>query len=238
MAIIETEIRGSVAVLTMSNGENRQDLAFARALRDALDAAEADRAVRAVVLTADDDKAWSTGVDLAWLMQAMREGRQADVRAFMFTMNEVFARLLLMPVPVIAAITGHAFGNGAMLACACDFRFMRADRGYFCFPEVDISIPFLPGMVGFVRKAVPQHRFTEMKLTGRRVTATELAADHVIEAALPDAEATRAAACDFAATFNKKRAIFGLHKRRLHQHIIDIMEAEDRPLIEALDLLA
>ncbi|MEO1705739.1 MAG: enoyl-CoA hydratase/isomerase family protein, partial [Pseudomonadota bacterium] len=156
--------------------------------------------------------------------------------AYMNAMNKVFGGLLTLPVPVIGALTGHAFGNGAMLACCCDFRVMRADRGYFCFPEVDINIPFLPSMIAFCRKAVPEHRFNELKLTGRRATAEDLLKDHVIEAAFPDAPATLEGAIAFAETFSKSRAIFCEHKRRMHKHILEIMETEDPAFIEPLNL--
>ncbi|MEM8775120.1 MAG: enoyl-CoA hydratase/isomerase family protein [Pseudomonadota bacterium] len=238
MAIIEYELRNKTALLTLNNAENRQNLEFAKAMLAAIDKAEADKSVKAMVITSSDEKNWSQGVDLAFLSKALNEKRHDDVKAFMYGMNEVFSRLLLAPFPVVAAITGHAFGNGAMLACACDFRFMRSDRGYFCFPEVDIMIPFLPGMIAFVKTAVPHYRFNEMKLTGRRVTASELEADHVIEAACEDAEATLAQALEFASTFNKARGIFGEHKRRMHKHIIKVMEEEDNPLIESLQLMA
>lgn len=227
---------GKTAILTMSNGENRQDIAFAEAMLAGFDQAEADKGVKALVITSDDEKNWSQGVNLNWLMQQVGAGNHEDVKRFMYLMNRVFARCLTAPFPVIAAITGHAFGNGAMLACASDFRFMRQDRGYFCFPEVDISIPFLPGMIGLCQKAIPQHRFNELKLTGRRATADELLADHVISAACPDAEATLRAAMDYAETFSKGRAIFGEHKRRMHRHILAVQEQEDRPYIEALQL--
>jgi len=238
MAVVEFETRGKIAVITMTNGENRQNPAFAKAMLGALDQAEADRGVKALVITSSDEKNWSQGVDLNFLNAALKDKRHDEIKGFMFDMNTVFSRLLLAPFPVIAAINGHAFGNGAMLACACDFRFMRADRGYFCFPEVDVSIPFLPGMIEFVKTAVPYYRFNEMKLTGRRVTAAELEADHVIEAACPDAAATLEAALEFAGTFNKARPIFAEHKRRLHTHILEVMEAKDRPLIETLQLMA
>lgn len=235
MGPVDYRTEGRVAVLTMSSGENRQNLAFAQAMLAAFDRAEADKAVRAVVLTSDDEKNWSQGVDLAWLMAARQAGRDDELRAFMFGMNEVFARALTFPAPVVAAVTGHAFGNGAMLACACDFRFMRADRGYLCFPEVDISIPFLPGMIAMCRKAIPEHRLVELALTGRRATAQELAVDHVVTACA-DAEATLQAALEFAGAFKKPRAIFGEHKRRMHKAILQAMETEDRPYIEALNL--
>ncbi|THB78824.1 MAG: enoyl-CoA hydratase/isomerase family protein [Desulfobacteraceae bacterium] len=60
-----------------------------------------------------------------------------------FACNDLFKKCLHFPVPVIAAINGHAFGNGDILACACDFRFMNQEKGFFYFPEVDIHIPYL-----------------------------------------------------------------------------------------------
>ncbi len=238
MAIVDYETKGKTAIVTMNNAENRQNPAFAKAMLDAIDSAEADRTIKSMVITSSDEKNWSQGVDLNFLNVALKEQRHEEIKAFMYDMNKVFSRLLLAPFPVIAAINGHAFGNGAMLACACDFRFMRSDRGYFCFPEVDISIPFLPGMIAFVKTAVPYYRFNEMKLTGRRVTAEELVQDHVIEAACPDAEATLEQALEFAAGFNKARPIFAEHKRRLHKHILQVMKDEDEPLIEAMKLMA
>ena len=238
MAIIEYETRGKIALVTMNNAENKQNLDFAKAMLEVIDKAEADKSIKAMVITSSDEKNWSQGVDLDFLNMAMQQQRHDDIKTFMYTMNEVFSRLLLAPFPVIAALTGHTFGNGAMLACACDFRFMRADRGYFCFPEVDISIPFMPSMIEIVKTAVPYYRFNEMKLTGRRVTAPELETDHVIDKACATANETLETALAFASTFNKSRNIFGEHKRRLHKHILEVMEAEDKPLIESLQLLA
>ncbi len=44
------------------------------------------------------------------------------------------------PLPTAAAINGHAFGFGALLALACDRRIMRSDRGFFCLPELDLKV--------------------------------------------------------------------------------------------------
>ena len=238
MSVIAYETRGRTALLTMSNGENRQNPAFAQDMLAAIARATEDKQIRSMVITSDDAKNWSQGVDLNFLNSALRDKAEEDIKAFMYGMNEVFAALLTAPFPVIAAITGHAFGNGAILACACDFRFMRADRGYFCFPEVDISIPFLPSMNATIQTAIPYYRVNELQLTGRRVTAAELEADHVIEAACADAEGTLIHALAFAEGFTKARPIFAEHKRRLHKHILALMADEDRPLIEALQLMA
>lgn len=237
MAVVEWKKDEKVAILCMNNGENRHNLAFSQAMLAALDEIESDKEVSAVVLTSNDAKSWSQGIDVEWLMQRFQAGEAEAIKRFLYGMNAVFKRLLLFPVPVIAAINGHAFGNGAILACACDFRFMKADRGYFCFPEVDLGIPFLPGMLAFVAKAVPHYKFNELKLTGRRVGAAELAEHHVIEKASPDAATLLQDALAFAKTFNKKRGIFGEHKRRLHQHMVDVIDTQDPPHIESLKLM-
>ncbi|MBU3021678.1 enoyl-CoA hydratase/isomerase family protein [Aestuariibacter sp. A3R04] len=237
MAVIELSAQGQVAVLTMCNGENRHNPVFASQMLARLADVQANEEFKALIITSDDEKNWSQGIDVEWLMPAMQQHNFDEIKAFMYDMDEVFKTLLLFPIPVIAAINGHAFGNGAILSCACDFRFMRSDRGFFCFPEVDLSIPFLPGMIAFVRKAIPQYRLNEMKLTGRRVSGAELAADHVVEGAYEGNEALQAKALAFAAGFDKKRAIFAEHKKRMHREIINVIDTQNKPLIDAVKLM-
>ena len=228
---------GDVAILTTQNGENRHNPDYARDMSNRLQRVIENTSCKALVITSSDEKCFSLGIDTDWLMPAMKAQQFDEVKAFMHSMDEVFKTLLLFPLPVIAAINGHAFGNGAILACACDFRFMRSDKGFFCFPEVDLSIPFLPGMIEFVKKAMPYYRFNEMKLSGRRVSGKELEQDHVIEKAYDSQEALMLGAVEYAKTFDKKRGIFGEHKKRLHKHIVHTIDTENKPLIESLSLI-
>lgn len=237
MAIVEWKKDGTVAVIMMNNGENRQNLEFAKAMLQKIDEAVTDAEIRAVVLASSDDRCWSLGVDIDWLGIQMQNQAFGNIKDFMYGMNAVFKKLLTLPVPVIAAINGHAFGNGAILSCACDFRFMKADRGYFCFPEVDLGIPFLPGMIAFVRKAIPEYKFNELKLTGKRAGAPELEISHVIQKACPDAASLMEESLAFARGFQKKRGIFGAHKQRMHRRILEIMEIQDPEYIDSLNLM-
>lgn len=236
MTIIDWEKKDTIAIIRMTNGENRQNLEFARALDRTLDAVIADTSVTAMILTSTDPKYWSLGVDVDWIGARFANKDFDDIKAFMYTMNDVFKKLLTCPVPAIAAINGHAFGNGAILSCACDFRLMRADRGFFCFPEVDLGIPFLPGMLKMVGKAIPQYKFNELMLTGKRVGAAELAEHHVIEKASSDAPAVLDDALSFAGQFMKKRGIFAEHKKRMHKKIIRTIDQKDPEFIDSLFL--
>jgi len=236
MPVMRLEKDGSVAVIHMTNGANKQNLVFAEEMSLCMDEIEADKDICALVLTSDDEKNFSQGIDVEWLGQRMTEKDFATIKAFMYGMNNIFKRNLLFPMPVIAAINGHAFGNGAMLACTCDFRFMKKDKGFFCFPEVDIGIPFLPGMIAFVRKAIPEHKFNEMILSGKRVVAEELEAAHVIVKASADSEEMLKDAMDYARTFTKKRGIFSELKKRMHKNIVHVIENEDVECIDSLKL--
>lgn len=236
MATIKWEKNESIAIVNMCNGPNKQNLTFVADMNLCFDEILADNDIFSIIITSTDEKNFCQGIDLDWLGQKMNDKDFDTIRSFMHGVNKIFKRILLMPVPVIAAINGHAFGNGAMLACTCDFRFMKKDRGFFCFPEVDISIPFLPGMIQFVRKSIPEYKFNEMILSGKRVNAQELEESRVIVKASENNEALLADAVTFAKTFIKKRGIFGELKKRMHKDIIQVMETEDIKIIEALDL--
>jgi enoyl-CoA hydratase/carnithine racemase len=233
MPIMKWEKDESVAILTMTNGPNKMDLEFAQTMLATLDQIEADESIKALVITANDEKNWSQGINLDWLLGKMGEGDKESVKAFLYGINDVFKRLLLYPLPVIAAINGHAFGDGTMMACACDFRFMRSDKGFFCFPEVDLGIPFLPGMNAFLKKAIPYYKLQEMQLNGKRCTASEMEEHKVLVKACADLEDLMASSVAFAKTFDKKRKIFGELKQGLYKDIIDIMDTQDPPKIES-----
>ena len=237
MKVVQWENQNGIAVITMCNEANRQNLEFAEQMNLCLDQILEDKTIFSMVLTSSDEKNFSQGIDVEWLNQKIAEQDFDCIKTFMYAMNTVFKRLLLMPIPVIAAINGHAFGNGAILSCACDFRFMRKDKGFFCFPEVDVNIPFLPGMIAFVRKAVPEYLFNDMLLSGRRLTASELEQENVIVSASENREELIGQAMAYAGTYKKQRPIFGELKKRKHKEIIRIIEEEDPEYIEPLNLM-
>jgi len=227
MSIVKWEKQENVAVLTMTNGENRHNPSFSTAMKAAFDEMMADTDVHALVLASDDPKNWSLGVDVMWMMERFQAKDMEAVSQWLYEMNQVFRFLIMCPFPSIAAITGHAFGNGAMLAGACDFRFMRSDRGYMCLPEVDLNIQFAPSMIQWMKKAMPYHLFIDMKWSGRKVGAVELEKNNVLIKTCDGIESTIQEAIRFGKQFHKPRKTLQEMKKRTYKHITDAMETED-----------
>lgn len=170
MSLTELSREGEVALLVMRNGEdNRFHLPFVTELRARLQAVEADAGLKALVITAGQEKFFSNGLDLAWMSQQSTEGN----REFLFAVNDLLKETLLFAKPLVGAINGHAFALGAIWACAFDFRVMREDRGWFCFPEVDIGIPFLPGMIAITERVLGPGKWNDVVLTGKRLSGPE-----------------------------------------------------------------
>ena len=145
---------GEVFVLDLGDGENRFNDDSLAAVEGHLAEVEAAPAPRALVTSATG-KFWSNGLGPRVAGPAGRwvgAVRRAPARA-----ARAGARV---GVPCVAALQGHTFAGGAMLALAHDERVMRADRGYFCLPEVDIKIPFTPGMSALIARACRAARRT------------------------------------------------------------------------------
>ena len=219
-----------VAVITLNDGENRFNPPFLASFLDALDAVEGDTGAKALVVTSAHEKIFSNGIDLDWLAPLIQAGKTEEAQAFFEQMMALFRRILLYPMPTIAAVSGHAFAGGAILCCAFDFRFMRSDRGFFCFPEVDLGIPFLPGMIAIVTRALSYQVFEEMQYTGMRLTAGQCVEKGFVTRACPREE-LRGEAVGFAAGLGKRREVVREMKRRTHREILRVLEEEDPPVI-------
>jgi enoyl-CoA hydratase/carnithine racemase len=80
-----------------------------------------------------------------------------------------------------------------MLATAHDFRVMRVDRGYFCFPEVDIHIPFSPGMAALIQSKLTPAAAVEAMTTGRRYGGADAEAIGLVTATAAEDKVTTTA---------------------------------------------
>ncbi|MBU9767284.1 enoyl-CoA hydratase/isomerase family protein [Mycobacterium sp. TNTM28] len=180
------DYHGDIAILDLGDDENRFSPAFLDEVNAHLDTV-LDRAAHGLVTTADS-KFYSNGLDLDWLGAHSDQGDW-----YVGRVQALLARVLTLPIPTAAAVVGHAFGAGAMLAIAHDFRVMRADRGFFCFPEVDIRIPFTPGMAALIQaKLTPQAAVASMT-TGRRFGGHDAHGHGLVDATAAEGAVTIAA---------------------------------------------
>lgn len=232
MALIEYELDENVAVVTMNSGENRFNLLFLDEFLSVLDTIENDTDANVLVVKSAHEKIFSNGIDLDWLTPFAQKNDMDTVKKFLYTQNRLIKRLLIYPMPTIAAITGHAFAGGAILCCAFDFRFMRSDRGFFCFPEVDLGIPFLPGMIAVAEKAIPMYKFVEMKYTGKRLTAYECEEHHIVMKACHIND-LMSEVLSFAKGLNKRREVISAMKEGMCRDIVHVMDEEDPLIIES-----
>lgn len=207
-----------VFVLDMGDDENR----FNADSLDSLEACltEVEAAAPCALVTTARGKIWSNGLDLEW----MSDQGEAAV-PFVSRVHELLARWLEIGVPTVAALQGHVFAAGAMLALAHDQRVMRADRGYFCLPEIDIRIPFTPGMSALIASRLPVAAAHEAMTTGRRYGGTEAAAAGIVDEAVGEEEVLARALERAGALSDKDPATLRAIKQRLYERPLAALRA-------------
>jgi enoyl-CoA hydratase/carnithine racemase len=177
-----------------------------RELAAVLDAAEADDAVRCLVITGSE-KAFAAGADI----KEMSDKTYAEMfKADFF--GAASRRLEQFRKPVVAAVSGYALGGGCELAMLCDF-IIAAETAKFGQPEINLGV--MPGIGGTQRltRLVGKSKAMDMMLTGRMMDAAEaeraglvsriVPADKLIEEAL-SAAAKIAAQSPLAVMMNKE----------------------------------
>lgn len=184
MSTMELKKEGNVFVLSLTNGAQANTITddVIVEYNAALDEVEAAPGNAALVVTSSDPKYWSNGIDRDWLMT-----RPPDyLTQVASSLDRLYLRMVLLNMPTVGCLTGHTYAAAAILATTFDFRLMRADRGFFCFPEVDINIPFTPIIHRIVDLMLPDRQaITELVLTGRRVGGEEALKMKVVSAIYP-----------------------------------------------------
>lgn len=212
--------RDGVHVLHLGDDDNRFSLDWLTFVESALDTVvEAP----APLVTVAEGKFYSNGLDLEWVMANLDE-----LQAYTARVQALLARVLTLPVPTVAAVSGHAFGAGAMLATAHDWRVMRADRGYFCFPEVDINIPFTPGMAALIQaKLTPRAAITAMT-TGHRFTGATALDAGLVDDIADEADLLATAIATVAPLAGKDPTTLGAIKATMYADVVDRLTERPR----------
>ncbi|HEU4973736.1 MAG TPA: enoyl-CoA hydratase-related protein [Baekduia sp.] len=208
---------GDVYLLDLGDSENRFNPDFLDAVETALDEVAAAPAPRALVTTATG-KIWSNGLDLEWM-----GANPGEIQAFVPRVHALLAKVLALPVPTVAAVQGHCFAAGAMLAIAHDFRVMRADRGFFCLPEVDINIPFTPHMAALIQARLSKQAAHEAMTTGRRYGGTDAQAAGIVDRAVGEDDVLSAARELAAALAGKDGATLGAIKEVMYADALALL---------------
>lgn len=208
---------GDVYVLDLGDGENRFSPDWVGAVTAALDEVAGADGPRALVTRARG-KFWSNGLDLDWMA-----AHPDDAGPFVDDVHALLARALSLPVHTVAACQGHVFAAGAMLALAHDVRVMRADRGFFCLPEVDIHIPFTPGMAALIQARLSHRTAHEAMTTGRRYGGTEALEAGIVDDAVGEDQVLSRAVERAAALAGKASPALGAIKEGMYPHALQLL---------------
>ena len=184
MEFIQYEVEDKIAVITISrekalNALNSQVL---EELDQTIDAIDLD-AIRCVILTGAGEKSFVAGADIG----EMSTLTKAEGEAFGKKGNDVFLKLMNLPIPTIAAVNGFALGGGCEISMACDIR-ICSDNAMFGQPEVGLGIT--PGFGGTQRLArlVPMGMAKQLIFGARNIKADEAFRIGLVNAVYPQAE--------------------------------------------------
>ncbi len=181
--MIDLKRDGDVFTLTMTDGQNRWNTTFVRAFDEAIEEVEASEGPAALVTTSSNEKFFSNGLDLDWVQAKglPADDPRGDRKAFGDEFMKLMARIITLPVPSIAAINGHAFGAGLMVALCHDIRVMREDRGFACANEMQIGMVIPNPELALFRHKLPANTFFETVQLARRWGGPDALAAGVVQ---------------------------------------------------------
>jgi enoyl-CoA hydratase/carnithine racemase len=138
MSLIESRIHHHVLIAEFQRGvTNPIDLELVDELTEILQSASTRPDIHALVLTSANDKFFSIGLDIPRLYDLS----QADFSHFYHEFNRVCIELFSLPIPTVAAITGHAVAGGCILAICCDHRFIAEGHKLMGLNEIKLGVP-------------------------------------------------------------------------------------------------
>jgi enoyl-CoA hydratase/carnithine racemase len=181
---ISYDVDGAVATITLNRPDalNALTVEMKVALREALERAGEDSAVRAVVLTGAG-RGFCVGQDLREHADGLAAGDLA-ISTVRDHYNPIVRALAAMPKPVIAAVNGPAAGAGASLAFACDFR-LASDKANFMMAFARVGLGPDTGASWTLQRLIGYGRAMAMLMLAEPVSAEQALEMGLVNAVVP-----------------------------------------------------
>jgi len=175
----------------------------------------------------DQDKFFSNGLDF--------ESVVPNQNFFPVTFNPMLTRLILFPIPTIAAINGHCFAGGFMLSLACDYRVMTDGskrNAWLCMNEVHFGAVWPLSFAAIMRAKVGDHRLhRKIALEGHRFTPAEALTDGLVDHLVKGGTAEVLAKAEEVAdefSGNARAGVWGMIKADLYRDNLDTIKKDLR----------
>ncbi len=124
--------------------------------------------IRAIILTAEGNRAFVAGADI----NALSIRQRKHIKMYLTQIHNVFNRIDAFPKPTICAINSHAAGNGCELAMVCDIR-VANEEAKFIFPECRFGVVSAGGATQRLPRLIPQGRALYYLYTADAMSAQE-----------------------------------------------------------------
>ena len=191
-------VEDGIARLTFNRPQARNALTFAmyEQMAAICEAVNADRSIKAMILTGTGDKAFASGTDIS---QFRAFNTPEDALAYEARIDRVLGALERCRVPTIAAIVGACTGGGAGIAAACDLR-IAATGARFGFPIArTLGNCLSTGNYARLAALIGPARVKEMIFLARLVSAEEALSIGLVTEVLDSQDALLARAAEMAA---------------------------------------
>jgi enoyl-CoA hydratase/carnithine racemase len=191
------EKRGNLFILTLiGDDEHRLSPAVIDSLLSALSQAKSQAIRGSALVTTAHGRFFSNGFDLAWAQAAGSSSAARDrLHHMVESFRPVVAAFLSLPMPTVAAVSGHAAAAGFLLALSHDYILMRRDRAVLYMSEVDLGLTFPNYFTALMRSRIGSvSARRDILLGGRKLKGDEAVTMGIVESAHDGAESVVEAA--------------------------------------------
>ncbi|XP_004497837.1 enoyl-CoA delta isomerase 2, peroxisomal-like [Cicer arietinum] len=236
------EKRGSLFILTLTSHDDEQhrlNPTLLSSILTAISKVNSQATVGSALVTTAHGRFFCNGFDFRYAQAA---GSQSEARIRLRRMSDslrpVIAALFSLPMPTVAAVSGHAAAAGLILAMAHDYVLMRSDRGVLYMPEVDLGITVPDYFAAVVTAKIgPAMALRDVLLRGMKVRAKEAVEMGIVNTAHDSEDGTVEAAMRMGEELARKKwvgDVYGEIRKRLYPQVCGVLCLTLQPIVSKI----